>query len=100
MQAIRWENAERRFRKTRGLKRGECRARAPENMRRDIIGISVVAVAGALALATTAVSAQGVNWDKVDAALGRKAAVSGDVHRYGFPRTDLTVTLDGVTIKP
>ena len=23
-----------------------------------------------------------------------------DVHRYGFPRTDLTVTLDGVTIKP
>ncbi len=24
----------------------------------------------------------------------------GDVHRYGFPRTDLTVTLDGVTIKP
>jgi hypothetical protein len=22
------------------------------------------------------------------------------VHRYGFPRTDLTVTLDGVTIKP
>jgi hypothetical protein len=26
--------------------------------------------------------------------------VSGDVHRYGFPRTDLSVTLDGVTIKP
>jgi hypothetical protein len=38
---------------------------------------------------------------KVDDALGRKAAVvSGDVHRYGFPRSDLTVTLDGVTIKP
>ena len=31
---------------------------------------------------------------------GRSAAVSGDVHRYGFPRTDLQVTLDGVTIKP
>jgi biotin operon repressor len=26
--------------------------------------------------------------------------VAGDVHRYGFPRSDLTVTLDGVTIKP
>jgi hypothetical protein len=26
--------------------------------------------------------------------------VSGDVHRYGFPRTDLKVTLDGVTIRP
>ena len=36
----------------------------------------------------------------MDAALGRKAAVAGDVHRYGFPRTDLSVTLDGVTIKP
>jgi len=45
-------------------------------------------------------SAQEVDWQKVDDAFGRKAAVSGDVHRYGFPRTDLTVTLDGVTIKP
>ena len=26
--------------------------------------------------------------------------MSGDVHRYGFPRSDLTVTLDGVAIKP
>ena len=44
--------------------------------------------------------AQDVDWQKVDETLGRKPAVSGDVHRYGFPRTDLTVTLDGVTIKP
>ena len=28
------------------------------------------------------------------------AVTSGDVRRYGFPRTDLSVTLDGVTIKP
>src|ERR1700675_5223008 len=40
------------------------------------------------------------DWQKVDDALGRKPAVSGDVHRYPIPRTDLTVTLDGVTIKP
>ena len=26
--------------------------------------------------------------------------MSGDAHRYGFPRTDLNVTLDGVVIKP
>src|SRR6266516_4826945 len=45
-------------------------------------------------------SAQEVDWQKVDDAFGRKAAVSGDVHRYGFPRTDLSVTLDGVTLKP
>jgi hypothetical protein len=44
--------------------------------------------------------AQAIDWQKVDDAFGRKAAVSEDVHRYGFPRTDLTVTLDGVTIKP
>jgi len=45
-------------------------------------------------------NAQEIDWQKVDGALGRKPAVSGDVHRYGFPRTDLSVTLDGVTIKP
>src|SRR5215475_1531140 len=44
--------------------------------------------------------AQDVDWQKVDETLGRKPAVSGDVHRYGFPRTDLSVTLDGVAIKP
>ncbi len=41
-----------------------------------------------------------VDWKKVDEAMGRSAAVSGDVHRYGFPRSDLQVTLDGVTIRP
>jgi hypothetical protein len=48
----------------------------------------------------SAAHAQDVNWSQVDDVLGRKAAVSGDVHRYGFPRTDLSVTLDGVAIKP
>lgn len=57
----------------------------------------------ALAVATivsVAAHAQEIDWKKVDAALGRPAAVTGDVHRYGFPRTDLNVTLDGVVIKP
>ena len=44
--------------------------------------------------------AQAVDWKKVDDALGRSAAVTGDVHRYSFPRSDLTVDLDGVRIKP
>src|SRR5215203_7170381 len=47
-----------------------------------------------------AANAQAVDWTKVDEVLGRTAAVTGDVHRYGFPRTDLNVTVDGVTIKP
>jgi hypothetical protein len=55
---------------------------------------------GALATSATAATAQEIDWKKVDEAIGRSAAVSGDVHRYGFPRTDLTVTVDGVTIKP
>jgi hypothetical protein len=56
---------------------------------------------GAALMAATAACAEDIDWQKVDEAFGRKAAVvSGDVHRYGFPRTDLTVTLDGVTIKP
>ena len=52
------------------------------------------------ALPFSAAVAQEIDWQKIDDALGRKAAVSGDVHRYGFPRSDLVVALDGVAIKP
>jgi hypothetical protein len=55
---------------------------------------------GAVATLATAAHAQEIDWQKVDAAFGRKPAVSGDVHRYGFPRTDLQVSVDGVVIKP
>jgi hypothetical protein len=54
----------------------------------------------AMVTIATAANAQGIDWQKVDAALGRTAAVGGDVHRYGFPRTDLQVTVDGVAIRP
>jgi hypothetical protein len=58
-------------------------------------------VVGAICASTSMAGAQAIDWQKVDDAFGRKAAViSGDAHRYGFPRTDLSVTLDGVTIKP
>jgi hypothetical protein len=41
------------------------------------------------------------DWEKVDQALGRPGAVMpDDVHRYGFPRSDLHVTVDGVTLLP
>jgi hypothetical protein len=64
-------------------------------MRALILFLAVGAV-----LASASASAQQIDWQQVDAALGRKPAVTDDVHRYGFPRTDLSVTLDGVTIKP
>lgn len=41
------------------------------------------------------------SWAAVDQALGRPGATQPDgVRRYGFPRSDLNVQLDGVTIKP
>src|SRR5262245_57809942 len=62
--------------------------------------ISIPFFAAAAVLLSTAASAPQNDVQKVDEALGLKPAVTGDVHRYGFPRTDLSVTLDGVTIKP
>ncbi len=54
----------------------------------------------AAALTLASANAQEIDWKKVDAALGKTAAVSGEVHRYGFPRSDLQVTVDGVAIRP
>jgi hypothetical protein len=74
---------------------------SPHNKEDVMRFVSVLLIGGAILSSATAAFAQAIDWQKVDEAFGRKAAVvSGDVHRYGFPRTDLTVTLDGVTIKP
>src|SRR5690242_5062740 len=78
---------------------GDLSGRKP-NKETTMRALMFFAVTGAVALGATVASAQTINWDKVDAAFGRKGAVNGDVHRYGFPRTDLNVALDGVTIKP
>ena len=41
------------------------------------------------------------DWGPVDQALGRSGKTQPDgVQRYSFPRSDLSVVLDGVTIKP
>jgi hypothetical protein len=63
--------------------------------------VKIAAACGAVLSTIAIADAQGIDWAKVDATLGRApAGVAGDVHRYGFPRTDLQVTLDGVTIRP
>src|SRR3954447_6595049 len=52
------------------------------------------------ALATPAVAAD-TDWKRVDEVLGRPGADQpGGVHKFGLPRTDLRVTLDGVAIEP
>ena len=60
---------------------------------------------GTLATAQTAGSApsnaSASNWKQVEAAMGRPGQMQpGDVIRFGMPRKDLHVTLDGVDIKP
>jgi hypothetical protein len=61
----------------------------------------------ALALGAGAATAAGqqpaatATWTAVEDALGRKGAVQpGNVMKFGFPRSDLSVTLAGVTLKP
>jgi hypothetical protein len=62
--------------------------------------LHLAAASLALFLSTTTANAT-TNWAGVDQALGRGGAVqAGDVHRYSFPRSDLSVTIDGVRIKP
>jgi Domain of Unknown Function (DUF1259) len=55
----------------------------------------------AAALAASALPATAEpDWSKVDAIFGRAPMKSDNAVRYGFPRSDLNVTLDGVAIKP
>jgi hypothetical protein len=47
------------------------------------------------------VNAAEIDWAKVDQAIGRKGTDQpGGVHKFGFPRSDLKVTVDEVPIKP
>src|SRR5947209_16040905 len=61
--------------------------------------IRTLAVAATLALFAIPAAAE-PDWSKVDAIFGRAPMKSDNAVRYGFPRSDLNVTLDGVAIKP
>jgi hypothetical protein len=55
----------------------------------------------AAALAAAASPAGAADWSAVASALGKSGTEgAGGVYRVGLPRTDLTVTLDGITLKP
>ena len=62
----------------------------------------VIGMTGLLALLMCAsASAADIDWSKVDQAMGKKGSDQpGGVHKYGLPRSDLNVTVDGVAIKP
>ena len=57
-------------------------------------------IGGAVLMLASSAGAQSVDWDKVDAAFGRKPTITDDVRRYGLPRSDLQVTVDGVIVRP
>jgi Domain of Unknown Function (DUF1259) len=61
-----------------------------------VLSLASISLAVALSMPAKAET----DWSTVDTILSRKAAVSGDMHRYGLPRSDLSVSLDGVTLKP
>ena len=61
--------------------------------------LSLASISLSVALSMPAKAAQ-TDWFIVDTILTRTGAVSGDVHRYGLPRSDLNVSLDGVALKP
>jgi hypothetical protein len=62
----------------------------------------MIRMASLLTLAACELAAAAdIDWSKVDQALGKKGSEQpGGVHRYGLPRLDLNVTVDGVAIKP
>jgi hypothetical protein len=62
----------------------------------------VTGIAGLIPLVlSVATSAVAADWSQVDQALGKKGTdQAGGVHKYGLPRSDLTVSVDGVSIKP
>src|SRR5271166_6967032 len=62
--------------------------------------MTAMAFASLSMLCAGSATAAETDWKKVDLVFGRPAAISGAVHRYGLPRADLKVSLDGVGLKP
>jgi len=62
--------------------------------------IKTFALLVACFLISLAAPAQGLDTAKLDQILGRPGQKLGEVYKFGFPRTDLHMTLHGVAIKP
>ena len=61
---------------------------------------TLIAGIGAVALNAGAAAAD-IDWSKVDQALGKPGTNQpGGVHKFGLPRSDLKITVDGLAIKP
>jgi hypothetical protein len=64
-----------------------------------VVGSVLILAASATALSAAPVDAAA--WEAVDKILGRPGKVfPGDIHKYGWPRSDLHVTVEGVRVEP
>jgi hypothetical protein len=62
---------------------------------------TLVFVAALIAAGTIPAGTAEIDWSRVDQALGKPGTVlPGGVHKWGLPRTDLNITVDGITLKP
>jgi hypothetical protein len=62
--------------------------------------IAVIVTLTGMVITAPAVAVE-IDWSKVDQALGKPATVQpGGVHRFGLPRTDLRVSVDGIVLQP
>jgi hypothetical protein len=65
------------------------------------MGRSLSLLVALLASWTGSVHAAEVDWSKLDQVFGKPGvALPGGVHKWGLPRNDLRITLDGVVLKP
>ena len=63
--------------------------------------IRSLTVLGFLLVFGLSTNAEDIDWKKVDTALGINGSLRpGEVHFYSLPRSDLTLTVDGIAIKP
>jgi hypothetical protein len=64
--------------------------------RSAVVVVNVMAV-----LMTGAATSAEIDWTQLDQAIGKKGSMQpGGVYKFGLPRSDFKVTVDGVAIKP
>jgi hypothetical protein len=70
-------------------------------MSQNLIIRAVAMTAACCTLASQAAAQAAPDWSATDRALGRDgAAQPGNVHKFAFPRSDLSVTLNGTQLRP
>lgn len=72
-------------------------------VRRLVLGAGMASLLASPMAGSYSARAQGTTprWAAVDSALGRRGAMQpGNVMKYGFPRSDMNVVMQGVAVKP